>query len=289
MSKVFSLNNDQHPAEILLLGGKGKTGKKIADRLSRLGQPYRYSSRQGQPRFEWEDQSTWRSVLKNSNSVYIAYQPDLAAPGAVQKIDELTKLAVSEGVSKLVLLSGRGEQEAEECEKIVMGSGIDWTILRCSWFNQNFSEGYLLEPLQQNYVALPVPNVSEPFVDTDDIADVAVAALMGSEHVGQLYELTGPDLLTFEEAVKIISEALGREVVYEKVSFEDYSSALLTYGVPPELIDLLKYLFITVLDGRNESVTDGVEKALGRKPKAFAQFVKESISVGVWNVLQETY
>lgn len=289
MSKVFSLNNDQHPAEILLLGGKGKTGKKIADRLSRLGQPYRYSSRQGQPRFEWEDQSTWRSVLKNSNSVYIAYQPDLAAPGAVQKIDELTKLAVSEGVSKLVLLSGRGEQEAEECEKIVMGSGIDWTILRCSWFNQNFSEGYLLEPLQQNYVALPVPNVSEPFVDTDDIADVAVAALTGSEHVGQLYELTGPDLLTFEEAVKIISEALGREVVYEKVSFEDYSSALLTYGVPPELIDLLKYLFITVLDGRNESVTDGVEKALGRKPKAFAQFVKESISVGVWNVLQETY
>ena len=288
MSKVFSLNNDQHPGEILLLGGKGKTGKKIADRLSRLGQSYRYSSRQGQPRFEWEDQSTWRAVLKNSNSVYIAYQPDLAAPGAVQKIDELTKLAVSEGVTKLVLLSGRGEKEAEDCEKIVMSTGIDWTILRCSWFNQNFSEGYLLEPLQQNYVTLPVPNIPEPFVDTDDIADVAVAALMGSAHVGQLYELTGPDLLTFEEAVKIISEALGREVVYEKVSFEDYSSELAAYGVPQDLIDLLKYLFITVLDGRNVSITDGVERALGRKPKAFAQFVKESIGAGVWNVLQET-
>ncbi len=289
MSKVFSLNNDQHPGEILLLGGKGKTGKKIADRLSRLGQPYRYSSRQGEPRFDWEDQSTWRPVLKNSKSVYIAYQPDLAAPGAIQKINELTTLAVSEGVTKLVLLSGRGEKEAEDCEKIIMDSGVDWTILRCSWFNQNFSEGYLLEPLQQNYVALPVPNVSEPFVDTDDIADVAVAALLSSAHVGQLYELTGPDLLTFEEAVKIISEALGREVVYEKVSFEDYSSALLAYGVPQEMTDLLKYLFITVLDGRNANVTDGVERALGRKPKTFAHFVKESVSAGVWNLLQETY
>jgi len=288
MSKVIGLTNDQHPGEILLLGGKGKTGKRIADRLERLGYPYRYSSRQGEPRFEWEDQSTWTPVLKNSSTVYIAYQPDLAAPGAVQKIDALTKLAVSEGVTKLVLLSGRGEEEAEDCEKIVMNSGIEWTVLRCSWFNQNFSEGYLLEPLQENYVALPVPNVREPFVDTDDVADVAVAALTDKLHVGQLYELTGPDLLTFEEAVKIISEVLGREVVYEKVSFEDYSSAMVAYGVPGELIDLLKYLFITVLDGRNESVTDGVERALGRKPKAFSQFVKESVAAGVWNVLQET-
>lgn len=223
--------------------------------------------------------------MQDIDSVYIAFQPDLAVPGAVDIIRSFTQFAVKSGVSKLVLLSGRGEKEAQQCEQVVIHAGVDWTVLRCSWFNQNFSEHSLLEPVLAGYVALPSGRVKEPFVDAGDIADVAVAALTERGHVGQIYELTGPLLLSFEEAVEEISKATGRPIQSEHLTMNEYVASLLEYGVPTEYIGLLRYLFTEVLDGRNASLANGVQRALGREPLDFSGFTGQTAASGVWDVI----
>lgn len=269
-------------SEILVLGGTGKTGRRIAEQLTEMGWPVRIGSRSATPSFDWEDQATWKPALKDIGSVYISYHPDLAIPGTVKTIGAFTKVAVESGVKKLVLLSGRGEKEAQDCEEIIMKAGVEWTILRCSWFNQNFSEGYLLEPIQHGHVALPAGDVSEPFIDVEDIADVAVAALTEEGHAGQLYELTGPRLITFKQAMAEVSKATGKPIVYEQISAEEYKAMLTEYQIPEEVIWLVSYLFTEVLDGRNESLADGVQRALGRAPRDFSDYVKRTAATGIW-------
>jgi uncharacterized protein YbjT (DUF2867 family) len=185
-----------------------------------------------------------------------------------------------------VLVSGRGEEEAQRAEEVVQEAGAEWTIVRCAWFSQNFSENYLLEPLLDGEVVLPAGDVPEPFVDADDIADVAVAALTEDGHAGEVYELTGPRLLTFAEALAEIGEATGREIRFVPVSVEEYASALDGEDVPAEYVFLLTYLFSEVLDGRNAHLADGVRRALGREPRDFAEYAREAAATGVWNPQQ---
>jgi uncharacterized protein YbjT (DUF2867 family) len=266
----------------LVLGGTGKTGRRIAEQLAARKVPVRIGSRSATPAFDWDNRSSWAAALANVDAVYISYYPDLAAPGATDAIRAFSDLAVRSGVRRLVLLSGRGEQEAQRCEEIVKQSGVQWTVLRCSWFNQNFSENYLLEPILAGEVALPAPNVGEPFVDADDIADVAVAALTDDKHAGKLYELTGPRLLTFADAIAEIARASGREIRYVQVSMDDYVVALEQAQLPPQFVGLIKYLFTEVLDGRNAHLTDGVQRALGRAPRDFTEYARRAAASGAW-------
>jgi len=277
-------NQENNKKQILVLGGTGKTGSRVVSKLQQLGWPVRVGSRNAAIPFDWNDQSTWGPVLQGIDSVYIAYQPDLAVPGATDTIRNLAKLSIANGVSHLVLLSGRGEEEAQACEKIVMNAGVNWTILRASWFNQNFSEGYLLDPILYGQVDLAVGDVPEPFIDADDIADVAVAALTTDGHAGQLYELTGPRLLTFHDAIQEIATALGTPVQYNQISMDDYKAMIREYQIPDDYIWLISYLFTEVLDGRNASLADGVERALGRKPTDFSEYVRKAVATGVWQV-----
>jgi uncharacterized protein YbjT (DUF2867 family) len=279
--------NTQEKKMTLVLGGTGKTGRRVAERLEVRGMPTRVGSRSGEPPFDWENPDTWASALEGVESAYVSYYPDLAIPGAPAAVRSFTELAVRNGVRTLVLLSGRGEEEAQSAEQALREvgeeAGVDWTIVRCAWFMQNFDENYLLEPILAGEVALPSGNVPEPFVDAGDIADVAVAALTEDGHAGQLYELTGPRLLTMEEAIGEISKATGREIRFIPVSLEEYEAVLAEADVPPEFLSLLTYLFGTVLDGRNTSTTDGVRRALGREPKDFTDYARHAAATGVWS------
>ncbi|MEX3006903.1 NAD(P)H-binding protein [Hoeflea sp. TYP-13] len=268
---------------ILVIGSTGKIGRRIVQRLEGRGYAVRGGSRHSEPPFDWENPSTWPAALRGAEAVYISYYPDLAAPGAPAAIEELTARAADAGVRRLVLLSGRGERNAEHCEDIVRGCGLDFTLIRASWFSQNFNEGHLLEPVLGGVVAMPAGSVREPFVDADDIADVAVAALTEDHHAGQLYEVTGPRLLTFEEAVSEISAAAGRRVEYAPISLEQFRAGM-TEAAGPELANLLTDLCSEVFDGRNESLADGVQKALGREPRDFADFCRASAASGVWSL-----
>lgn len=279
----MTTTNSQDDSPTLVLGGTGKTGRRVAAQLQARGLPVRIGSRSGAPRFDWLDRSTWDAALSGAGAAYIAYHPDLAAPGAVEVISELVERARRQGLRKLVLLSGRGEEEAEHCERVVQSSGLAWTVLRCSWFNQNFSESFLGEMLQSGTLALPLGAVREPFVDADDIADVAVAALTDDRHAGRLYELTGPELLTFAEATARVARAARREIQYVQLTHGDFLGGLRAAGLPDEMVALCDYLFATVLDGRNESVCDGVERALGRPPRGFDEYVARAAASGCWS------
>ena len=214
--------------------------------------------------------------------MYISHYLD-ALPGAAETVGSFAEQAVRSGVPRLVLLAGRGEEDAERAEEAVRNSGAELTILRSTWFAQNFSEDYWREDILRGEVALPAGDTPEPFVDADDIADVAVAALTDERHIGELYELTGPRLLTFTEAVNEIGQATGREIRYAPISMDDFAAAAAEQGVPGEMIELLAYLFGTVLDGRNAHLADGVQRALGREPRDFADYARDAAATGVWN------
>ncbi|RUU33025.1 NmrA family transcriptional regulator [Mesorhizobium sp. M6A.T.Ce.TU.002.03.1.1] len=275
--------NDTAKKPTLILGGTGKTGRRLADKLAAQGLPVRIGSRSGTPPFDWENDTTWEPALDGVGAVYISYYPDLAVPGAAEAVGAFANLAVERGVRRLVLLSGRGETEAQRAEEMLKVSGADWTILRCAWFSQNFSESFLLDPLLAGEVALPVGNVGEPFVNADDIADAAVTVLTKQSHIGQLYELTGPRLLSFADAVAEIGKASGRDIRFVRISHAEFTAAVAGYELPAEFAWLLNELFIEVLDGRNEALTDGVQRVLGRAPKDFSAYVTETAATGIWS------
>jgi uncharacterized protein YbjT (DUF2867 family) len=270
-------------AGVLVTGATGKTGRRIAARLDAAGVPVRAGSRGGVPPFDWADRSTWQDALRGVGAAYLTYFPDLAVPGAAETVGELAELAVGLGVRRLVLLSGRGEVGAQHGEQLVQASGADWTVVRSAWFMQNFSEGHLLDPVLSGVVALPAGDIAEPFVDVDDITDIAIAAFSDDRHIGQVYEVTGPRLITFAQAAAEIGAATGREVGYHDVSGPQAREELIRNGLPAELADDLTALFAEVLDGHNAYLTDGVQKALDREPRDFADYVRAAAATGVWN------
>jgi uncharacterized protein YbjT (DUF2867 family) len=215
-------------------------------------------------------------------AAYVAYQPDLCVPGAVATVTAFFEAATKAGVRKIVLLSGRGEPEAEDAEKALQATSLDWTIIRASWFFQNFSENYFLDEIRAGRITLPDSLAPEPFVDVEDIAEIAALALTGDRHSRQLYEVTGPEAITFADAMSVIGRVLGREIQFQAVPMDVYRQALLDAQLPPDLVDLIVYLFTTVLDGRNTPVTDGVQRALGRGPKKFSDYVERTAATGVW-------
>jgi uncharacterized protein YbjT (DUF2867 family) len=269
--------------KILVIGGKGKTGRKVAERLTKLGKTIRIGSRSEKPSFDWENPETWADALDGMDTVYITFQPDLAVPGALKAIEEFTSQAVKDEIQKMVLLSGKGEKEAELCEQVVMNAGADWTIVRASWFNQNFSESFFLDPILAGHVALPRGEALVPYVDVDDIADVVVESLLDDKHVGQIYELTGPRQLTFKQVTEEISKVTGRDIKFSSITMDEYTKMLREYQVPEDYIWLINYLFTEVLVDRNSIVTNDIEKVLGRKAKDFTEYARETATTGIWN------
>lgn len=272
--------------KILVIGGNGKTGRRVAQRLQTMNTvDVSLASRSTEPSFDWENPATWEAALRGADILYITYQPDLAVPSAVPTMQQFTQLATQLGVQKMVLLSGRGEKEAQVCEEIVKNTARQWCIVRASWFHQNFSESFFLEPVQAGYVALPRAEALEPFTDADDIADVVVEALLNNRHNQQTYELTGPELLTFEQTVAIIANATNRTIAFQSMSLDEYAQMLRSYQVSEDVIWLVNYLFSEVLDGRNACTTQDIEKVLGRKAKSFATYAQETALSGIWNTL----
>ncbi|MEQ9561603.1 MAG: NAD(P)H-binding protein [Woeseiaceae bacterium] len=284
MSSIHT-NDQTHYGLTLVLGATGKTGRRILERLEARGVPTRKGSRSSFPSFDWNSESGWDDCLTGVQAVYINYAPDLAIPGATDSIRAFVEKAKQHGVRKLVLLSGRGEEEAQACERIVQEGGMNWTIVRSSWFNQNFSEGAFADMVQAGQITLPDVDTAEPFVDVDDIADVAAVALTEPGHDGEVYEVTGPRLLTLAEIAAEISRATRREIAFVPVSHDAFVAEVAASGAPEEVVWMLDYLFATVLDGRNAYLTDGVQRALGRTPRDFANYAREVAATGAWKAV----
>lgn len=267
---------------VLVIGASGKTGSRITAKLTQSGYNVRRGSRSAPIPFDWEDTSTWPAAFEGISAAYVSYFPDLAFPGAVEKIEALCKVAKSAGIERIVLLSGRGEHHARLGEDVVRNSGINFTLVRAAWFAQNFSEGYLRDPVLEGVIAMPGGEVREPIIDIDDIADVAVAALTEAGHFGQLYEVTGPSLMTFAEMAKELSKATGQPIRYVPITFDEFHDGLVQVG-GEFIADVFTGIARETLDGRNAYLTDGVQRALGRSPRDFTDFARDAVAAGRWS------
>lgn len=272
----------------LVLAGTGKTGSRIVSGLEARDVPVRVGSRHADPPFDWADDTTWEPALRGVDSVYVAYYPDAAFPGAASTVGAFAELAVACGVRHLVLLADRGSAEAERCERAVRDSGAEWTIVRVGFITQNFSESFLADLVRAGVVALPAGDAAEPFTDADDIADVAVAALTESGHAGRIHDITGPRLLTFSDAVGELASATRREIHYLPITPERFIASLTERGVPAEYAGQLADLMVEVFDGRRAHVTDTVRRVLGRPPRDFAEYAHETAATGVWDADAES-
>ncbi|SDH91749.1 NmrA family NAD(P)-binding protein [Lutimaribacter saemankumensis] len=268
---------------ILVVGATGKTGSRVARKLEEKGFAVRRGARRSDIPFDWEDPSTWAPALSGVAKAYVTYFPDLAFPGAVEKLQAFTRVAAASGLRHIVLLSGRGEHHARLGEEVVRASGIPFTIVRAAWFAQNFSEGYLRDPILAGILPMPGGDIAEPIIDIDDIADVVVASLTTAGHTGETYEVTGPRLMTFAEMADVLTQSVGRPILHVPITFEDFH-ANLAESADDFVADVFTAIARETLDGRNAQTTDGVERALGRKPRDFTVFASAAATAGAWSV-----
>jgi uncharacterized protein YbjT (DUF2867 family) len=267
----------------LVIGATGKTGSRVVARLRDRGTPVTPASRSSETYFDWADPDSWVEALDGIDATYITYFPDLALPGAAETVRAFVDIALDRGVRRHVLLAGRGEEGAERAERLLMESGADWTILRCGFFAQNFSEIFA-DPIRAGIMAMPEAAGPDPFLDIDDVADVAVAALTDDSHIGQLHELTGPRIVTMEQVADILSDATGRPVRYVPMPRDAYTAELVDAGLPAEVAGHLTDVITEALDGRNARVTNGVEQVLGRPARDFADFARHAAAAGAWDL-----
>ncbi|MEJ8562943.1 NmrA family NAD(P)-binding protein [Yoonia sp. GPGPB17] len=267
---------------ILVVGATGKTGSRVARKLESKGVAVRRGARLSETPFDWENPSTWEPVLNGVSKAYVTYFPDLAFPGAVEKLKAFTDVAADNGLEHIVLLSGRGEHFANMGEEVIRTSGVPFTIVRSAWFAQNFSEGYLRDPILGGVLPMPGGDIAEPIIDIDDIADVVVAALTEEGHLGQRYEVTGPRLMTFAEMAEVLSTTLGRNIQHVPIAFEDFHANVAASG-GDFVADVFTSIARETLDGRNAHTSNGVERALGRKPRDFSEFAQTAMAAGAWS------
>ncbi|NGO67986.1 NAD(P)H-binding protein [Streptomyces boncukensis] len=269
-------------APILVLGGTGKTGRRVAAALAERGHTPRAASRSGDVRFDWTDPATWEPALEGVRAVYVV---DSQTPGAAREVPDFSALAVARGVERLVLLSARAFAELDALgapdellapERAVRESGAAWTVLRPTWFSQNFTEFPVVsDGIARGELRLPVGDGPESFVDVRDVAEVAVEALTGEGHAGETYELSGPRALTWAEAVGELARATGRPLRYTPLSEAEYRRELAAEGWPEEAVEVLSALFGHIREGRSGAVSDGVRRALGREPRGFADYAAD--------------
>lgn len=260
----------------LVIGGTGTSGRRVARKLHAQGVDVRVGSRTSATRFDWGDDATWMPALRGASAAYLTYHPDIGHPDAAEKVAAFAKLAVDGGTHRLVLLSGRGSEHAQRAEQALAESGAEWTVVRSSFFAQNFDEGMFRDGVRSGEIAFPAGAVAEPFISADDVADVAVAALTDPRHIGRVYDVTGPRLLTFAEAAAEISQATGRKVRYTPITFTEFGQVLAGLGLPDDAVRETVDVFAAILDGRNSHVSDGVRQALGRPPIDFADHTRSA-------------
>ena len=267
---------------VLVTAPNSKTGKQVVKLLKRENIPFRAASRSTSVPFDWENEKTWASAISGAHAVYVVIPPNLAFADMPQRLKAFLTYCEAVRVRRIILLSGRGEDEAAKIEEVALSNAIPTTVLRASWFAQNFSEGYFVEGVVNGQLAIPSKLVREPFIDTRDIAKAVVFALKDKSSNNYVFELTGPELLSFEDVAKKFTKHLDQSVTYVYMPIEDYINQLLQFGVSTDEIDLTRFLFGELLDGRNAYTTSDLSLLLGEQGTSFEQFIQHTKPSGVW-------
>lgn len=265
---------------LLLLGGTGKTGRRLAERLEAQGHTARAVGRATTPRFDWRDESTWAPALRGVDGVFIV------GPGSASDwsplLERFLATAAEQHVRHAVLLSARGVEFLSDgavarAEAALKRSPLAWTILRPSHFAQNFTEAMFV-PDDTGAFYAPVADGREPFIDVDDIADVAAVALTSDEYDGRILELSGPRAIDFDEAARILTEVTARPVRYVSESDDAHIARLRGQGLPEGYIEWRMAMLRGIASGSDAYLSHDVEAVLGRPATTFEAWARREAS-----------
>lgn len=273
------------PGTVLVTGGTGTTGSRVAQGLREEGAAVRIATRKpdgGDPeqvRFDWADPSTHAPALAGIEGVYLVAPVGVAAPEPM--VEPFLDQALAAGVRRVVLLSSSAVAEGDPglgaLHRRVRQTMPEWAVLRPSWFMWNF--------VGDHPVAVGIRTGGEivtatgrgrvGFVDVADIAAVAVRALTDAVSHDTAHVLTGPEALDYADAAAIVSQATGRQVRHRSVDATELASRLAAGGVPEGFAALLAGLDRDISEGTQERVTTTVADITGRPARSFAEFVQE--------------
>ena len=262
---------------VLVTGGTGKTGRRVAEQLAATGAEVRIASRGGAQPFDWSDPETWPAALDGVSAVYLVPAPGAADASAT--MIALAQTAMARGVQRFVLLSGspiaEGGPGAGQTHRWLAENAADWAVMRPSWFMQNFSEGQHLAPIRESgafYSATEDGRV--PFINADDIAACAVAALIGPEPLNRDFILTGPEPISYDTVAQLIGGAAGRPIAHRRVSAEALAAWYRSIGRPALLAQMLGFMDTIIAGGAEDRTTGCVLELTGRPPTDFAAFAQ---------------
>jgi uncharacterized protein YbjT (DUF2867 family) len=267
---------------VLVMGATGKTGVAVVEALSSRGIEVRAASRHPglsragieQVRMDWSDSSGWESALRGVDGLYLVgpyAEPDNA--GLIRRL-----LAAGTGVQRVVHLSIIGAEvlptgiPVAQWELDIRESGLEWTILRPNWFFQNFEESFVGTLRDRGLLELPAADAPISFVDTLDVGEVAATALVEGGHGGRTYTLTGPEAITYSEAVAELGRATSRDLRFTDLAPQEFADRLTAGGAPPWAVDWQEALFELIRTGQNTPVTDTVEAITGRPPRPLSAY-----------------
>jgi uncharacterized protein YbjT (DUF2867 family) len=273
--------NNTTTDQVLVLGATGKTGSRVAGRLSMHGASVRTAARSGADvHFDWDNQATWEEALRGATGLYLV-SPILRIDFA-GLVGQFLDQAEQAGVRHVTYLSAYGMEfapaevalRAVELDLAARGS-LTSTVIRPTWFMEDFSETFL-QPVNDEIV-VPAGDGTEAFVSAEDIAAVAAVTLTEPEkHAGHAYAPTGPQALTMAEAAAMISAAAGRTITYRDADREQWIAAMISTGVPAEYAQVLRPLTATLASGNGARPNSDVLDVTGTAPVTFAEFAAKT-------------
>ncbi len=273
--------NSTDTNQVLVLGATGKTGSRVAERLSAHEVSVRTAARSGaDARFDWDNQATWEQTLRGTTGLYLV-SPILRIDFA-GLVGRFLDQAERAGVRHVTYLSAYGMEHApaEVALRAVeldlaARSSLTSAVIRPAWFMEDFSETFL-QPVNDE-ITVPAGDGAEAFVSVEDIASVAAVTLTNPEqHAGRAYAPTGPQALTMDEAAQLISAAARRAITYRDTDREGWIAAMVSTGIPAEYAQVLRPLTATVADGNGARPNSDVLEVTGTAPVTFAEFAAKT-------------
>jgi ergot alkaloid biosynthesis protein len=269
---------------ILVTGGTGKTGRRLVSELRGKGVECRVASRgatvaEGERPFDWTLPESWDGALEGVSTAYLVAPSAVGEPAPVM-IDFLRR-AQKRGVSRFVLLSAAplpaGGPAMGQVHLWLKENAAEWTVLRPSWFMQNFSEGQHLASIQdEDGIYSATEDGRVPFVSADDIATAAMAVLTSEDPFNSDFILTGDRPLSYDEVAERIGMAVGRRISHRRLSSDELAARYRLLGLPPVYAEKLAAMDRAIAEGAEDRTTDSVKFLLGRPPISFDDFVEAS-------------
>lgn len=273
---------------VLVIGGTGKTGGRLIERLGEEGWAARCASRSAKAlpgaegvAFDWCDPQGHDAALAGVESIYLV--APVGSNDPIEVMEPFIERAIAQGVRRLVLLSSslieEGGPAMGAVHALLRRRAPEWAVLRPSWFMENFSVGQHLATIRdEDAIYSATDDGRVPFIAVDDIAEVAFRALTNEETPNDGLVLTGPNSMSYDEAAAVIGAARGRAVRHVRLTGEELTARFKAFGLAHEYAAMLAGLDRAIAAGAEARTTQVVARLTGRAPWSLDDFATRNAS-----------